>query len=84
MSKVSEYIEQQTRNGSNEYEFNGKNSGIYKGLVPWLTPEDAMTAAQIAREEVIGKAVEWFKNYFAGTVGGFVQIEDLKKALEEE
>ena len=51
--KVEEYIENYTKRCSNEDGFD---------YVPWLTPDNARNVAQIAREEVIEKAVEWIKN----------------------
>ena len=52
MSKVEEYIKNYTMKCSNEDGFD---------YVPWLTPDHARRAAQIARDEVIDKAVEWMK-----------------------
>lgn len=51
MSKVEKFISEHTRNCSNE---------IVCGICePWLTPDQARKAAEIAREEMIEKACEY-------------------------
>ena len=51
-SKVEKYIEDYTKNCSNEQGgwSDGKYIFVYQ---PWLTPDDARRIAEIAREEVI-------------------------------
>lgn len=63
MSKrVEEYIKNYTRNYSNEiahWDISGETvKPIYS---PWLTPDHARAVAEIAKEEVMDKAVEWMK-----------------------
>lgn len=54
MDKVRKYIEDYTLRCSNEL--------VFGGFQPWLKPYHAEAVAQIAREEVVEKAVEWLEN----------------------
>jgi hypothetical protein len=58
MSKAEKFIEDCTRNCSNYTGLINKRTceGYY---VPWLTPYQARRAVEIAREEVIEKAIGW-------------------------
>jgi len=73
-SKVEKYIQDYTNKCSNKDGFS---------YVPWLTPDDARHVAEIAKEEVIEKAVEWFQDYFEGSVGGRICVESFKEYMEE-
>lgn len=53
MSKTEKFIEDNTKLYS--------NISADKTMTPWLTPDQARKAVEIAREEVIDKAVEWIK-----------------------
>lgn len=55
MSKAEKFIEDYTRKGSNELLYDEKE---IVGYEPWLTPDQARRAVEIAREEMI----EWLKN----------------------
>ena len=57
MSKAEEFILNHTRNCSNENGawYDGDYIQIYQ---PWLTPEQALSAVEIAREEVINDIKE--------------------------
>ena len=60
MSKAEKFISDYTRNCSNEMTFeDGSGSHNY---IPWLTPEQALRAVEIAKEEMISKAFEWLKS----------------------
>lgn len=53
MSKAEKFIQDYTRNCSNE---------IVCGICePWLTPDQARRAVEIAREELIDKAIGWIE-----------------------
>ena len=57
MSRVEKFISDYTRNCSNEMAFENKDgSKLYH---PWLTPDQARKAVEIAREEMIEKACEY-------------------------
>ena len=61
-SKVEQYIEDYTRNCSNELcsveDRYGKTVISYH---EWLTPDHARSIAKIAREEIIDKAIKWIR-----------------------
>ena len=64
MSKVEKFIQDYTRNCSNEYLGEGKSDchgGTIskKNFTPWLTPDQARKAVEIAREEIMEKVVEF-------------------------
>lgn len=69
MSKAEKFIEDYTRNCSNEME-----SPLYANpklnFYPWLTPDQARTAVEIAREEIY----EWLQK---------ISFDDYKVADEE-
>lgn len=52
---------------------------------PWLTPEQALGAVEVAREELIDKACRWLKdNTFKGDwPSAKVFVEYFRKAMEE-
>ena len=84
MSKAKQFIKDYTSGCSNEL-----TNGVYH---EWLTPEQALAAVEIAKEEVINKACEWLrehKDYVAtedNGISGWIPecfIEGFKKAMEE-
>ena len=56
MTKSEEYIKNYTRNCSNEL-----GGGVYH---EWLTPDNARSAVEIAREEVLLNVAEWIEDTF--------------------
>ena len=84
MSKAEEFIRNYTRNCSN---YTGViNKKTYEGYyVPWLTPDQAKRAVEIAREEIY----EWLKEnmyMYNGECEGDRKaiIDDLKQAMKNE
>lgn len=96
--KAEQFIKDYTRHCSNVVYYHNRNfthgtdyvegSGIEVQYSPWITPEQALRAVEIAREEMI----EWLKSYRqdtpdgTGYISGIVNdktIEDFKKAMEE-
>lgn len=64
MSKAEKLIDDCTRNCSNQYDLpecfeNGVTR--LKEFQPWLTPDQARRAVEIAREEMIEKTCEWLR-----------------------
>jgi len=92
MSKVEEFIDDCTKNCSNQYDFPEYfENGIkrLKEYQPWLTPEQAKKAVEIAREEMIEKVCEYLEpKIWAMNMGDqkFTDecIEDLKQAMKDE
>lgn len=97
MDKARQFIKDYTRGCSNELcaveDIHGKKVISYH---EWLTPEQALAAVDIAREELIDKGCEWLRthseaDYFelipvgnycgAGNLNKKKMIEDFKKAL---
>jgi hypothetical protein len=54
MSKAEKFINEHTRNCSNDW-----YDDLSHGYEPWLTPDQARRAVEIAREEMIEKACEY-------------------------
>ncbi len=92
MSKAEKFIRDYTRNCSNEILVNGDKSytnipskGEYS---PWLTPDQARKAVEIAREEIY----EWLINHndYIAASGNITRynmeklVEDLKQAMKDE
>ena len=60
--KAEQFIKDYTNHCSNEMVFeDGSGSHLYE---PWLTPEQALRAVEIAREEMIEKAQDWIADTF--------------------
>jgi hypothetical protein len=63
MSKAEKFIEDYTRNCSNEME-----SPLYANpklnFYPWLTPDQARRAVEIAREETLLEVAAWISDTF--------------------
>jgi len=88
MSRAEKFIEDYTRNCSNQYDLPEYfENGIerLKEYQPWLTPDQARRAVEIAREEVIEQTAEWLtkhaiKYYFnsKGFLGTDELVEDYK------
>lgn len=92
MSKARQFIKDYTRGCSNELcavedRYGKKVISYHK----WLTPEQALAAVEIAKEEVIDKACDWLKGHWREYVWltdndvihfGHWQ-NDFRKAMEE-
>ena len=58
--KAEQFIKDYTRSCSNELvAVEDKNGKKVISYYEWLTPEQALAAVEIAREELIDKAIEW-------------------------
>lgn len=99
MSKAEKFIQEYTRNCSNEYLGEGKSDGhgetiSKKNFTPWLTPDQARKAVEIAREEIMEKVVEFLskeKNIplWDDNSGNFgcdnsLLIKNLKQVIKDE
>lgn len=92
MSKAEKFIEDYTRKCSNEQIF-CRNNRVDRVYFPWLTPNDARKAVEIAREEVMDEVCDYIKNnlykhlYVYDGHAGFPThqfINDLKQAMKDE
>lgn len=62
MSKAEKFIQDYTRNCSNELDsFQTKTGAWVDTYHEWLTPDQARRAVEIAREEMIDKAIGWIE-----------------------
>ncbi len=80
MSKAEDYIRKNTKHFSNEW-----YDDLSQGYEPWLTPDQARKAVEIAKEEMI----EWLENNIYMYNGECENdrtaiINDLKKAMKDE
>ena len=91
MSRAEKFIQDYTRNCSNEIahlDIGGENvKPIYS---PWLTPDQARSAVEIAREEMIEKFYDWLKKSVTyihprkGTEECITTLSKLKQAMKDE
>ena len=100
MSKTEKFIQDYTRNCSNEISspypqiindvrrFGGEPA---KEFSPWLTPDQARKAVEIAREEIYEWLANHYRDYMHNPTGkkleaffGMDMITDLKQAMKDE
>ena len=62
MSKAEKFIQDYTRNCSNEIIVPTQDGNSYtKGYTHWLTPDEARKAVEIAMEEMLNEICEWIE-----------------------
>ena len=62
MSKAEEFIQSCTRNCSNEIGYcHNKTRNHNHVFYPWLTPDQALRAVEIARGEILNDICEWIE-----------------------
>ena len=82
MSKADEFIREHTRNCSNEFEPQKAPPSVYN---PWLTPNDARKAVEIAREETLQEVKSKLLNMLNTSIDNkhfFEQLDDYIDELE--
>lgn len=83
MSKAEKFISEYTRNCSNQI-INGDYGTIIPHFNPWLTPDQARMAVEIAREEMIEKAIKWVEyNNENGGCKFDGWVENIKQAMKD-
>ena len=86
MSKAEKFIQNYTRNCSNEIGYcHNKTRNHNHVFYPWLTSDQAKRAVEIAMEETIKEVCEWIK--YNNENGGCLfdgWENDLKKHLEDK
>lgn len=81
MSKAEKFIQDYTRNCFNY-------NSYAQDPIPWLTPDDAKSAVEVAKEEMIEKVCEYIASnmrcdgYTLQTKSKF--IKNLKQAMKDE
>jgi hypothetical protein len=82
MGKAEEFVKDCTRNCSNVF-INPRLDGTEENH-PWITPDQALTAIEIAREEMAERAIKWVEyNNENGGCKFDGWIEDLKQAMKD-
>ena len=83
MSKAEKFIQDYTRNCSNEFEPQKAPPSVYN---PWLTPDQARRAVEIAREEMMEQTLDFLKDrlYKTGYVGIIDLCDDYIKTMRYE
>lgn len=85
MDKVRQFIKDYTMGCSNQLEvvktIDGTETILYH---EWLTPEQALAAVEIAREELIDKACEWLLKHDSYAVPTNIKVRDLKEHLSSK
>ena len=93
MSKAEDFINDCTKDCSNEYDLPEYfENGIerLKEYRPWITPDQARKAVEIAREETYNKIWNWLakhiNDYVAEGNGRDIDLmfDDIKQAMEDE
>ena len=91
MSKADKFIQDYTRNCSNEIIGGGWNNGEFVQIFnPWLTPDQARRAVEIAREETYDKIWHWLAEHINDYVlegnGRDIDLmfDDIKQAMKDE
>lgn len=94
MTKAKQFIQNYKRDYSNVnvgWNDNGEEVTWYS---PWLSPDDALRAVEIEREEMIEKACSWLSNMsiedmeykydgFDTSEGWYRMIEDFRNYMEK-
>ena len=85
MDKARQFIKDYTMGCSNQLEvvktIDGTETILYH---EWLTPEQALAAVEIAREELIDKACEWLLKHDSYAVPTNIKVRDLKEHLSSK
>lgn len=93
MSRAEKFIKDYTRNCSNIIETINKDKNVAVVYQPWLTPEDALRAVEIAREEVVERACDAYCKvcgHYAHTTPTCIlrhacnYYKDFKQAIKDE
>ena len=83
MNRAEKFIEENT---NTTYNYNS----YAQDPIPWLTPDDAREAVEIAREEMIEKFYDWLKSNATyihprkGTEKCITTLYKLKQAIKDE
>lgn len=92
MSRAEKFIQDCTRNCSNLMQVPtlDDKGNIVPEAQPWLTPDQARKAVEIAREEMIDKFCEWVKKNVTythprkGTQECVINLGKLKEAMRND
>jgi len=82
MGKAEKFIEDYTKNCSNAIYDPYDTGDAITIYAPWLTPDQARKAVEIAREEMIEKFICWLKDNFHDDAGLCCIISDFDTTKE--
>lgn len=83
MGKAEQFIQEHIRNGSNVSKgFRSKGVSIPSYCLPWLTPDQARMAVEIARDELVERACVWISEHTF--LDEKVLIGDFVKAMKNK
>lgn len=88
MSKAEKFIQEHIKNCSNLAHLDDLNGNVWEENTPWLTPDQALKAVEIARKEIY-KWLNSHNDYIVvdGNITHFDMekcIKDLKQAMRDE
>ena len=81
MSNAEQFVREHTRNCSNEHievKCKSKEKVIFS-YEPWLTPDQALRAVEIEREELIDKVCDFLKDHLDGYD---IPKNDIERSIE--
>ena len=87
MSKAEKFIQDYTSGCSNELVLPDLEwNNTHKEYSPWLTPDQARKAVEIAREEIINKTLDFLKDklYESGYIGIMDLCDEYIKTMKDE
>ena len=85
MSKAEKFISEYTKNCSNVVVYSGMSERGEFRYHEWLTPDQARRAVEIAREEMIEKAIKWVEyNNENGGCKFDGWVENIKQSMKDE
>lgn len=79
--KAEQFIKDYTRGCSNEVR-GWDNGELILHYQEWLTPDQALRAVEIAKEEMIIKAATWFANRYQAN-GSYLNATDTEDFIKE-
>lgn len=93
MSKAEKFISDCTRNCSNKIEWNVE--GLTHDYIPWLTPDQARRAVEIARDELMENVCQFIQEHHHEYTSWNTEeyelefnteqfIQDIKQAMKDE
>ena len=80
--KAEEFIRDHAKTCSNVLDV-CDHGGRFLVYHEWLTPEQALRAVELAREEMIEKACSWLELHDSYSTPTNVLVENLRKSLKE-
>jgi len=95
MSKAEKFIQEHIKNCSNLAHLDDLNGNVWEENTPWLTPDQALRAVEIARKELIEKVCQFIQEHHHEYTSWNTEeyelefnteqfIHDIKQAMKDE